>query len=47
MLQTVNSNQEVKLDSLMKGSKLLLSISLDNELNSSISFLIKRMKTDK
>jgi len=43
----VNSNQEVKLESLMKGSKLLLYISLDNELNSLIAFLIKRMKTDK
>ena len=39
----INSNQEVKLDSLKRALELLY-IPLDNELRCSIVFLIKRLK---
>jgi len=43
-MQMVNSNQEVKSDSLWRALKLLLYIPLDNELRCSIAFLILRVK---
>ena len=45
-MQTVNSNQEVKPDSLWSALEFLLYIPLDNELRCSIAFLIERVKTD-
>ena len=46
-MQTVNSNQKVKPDSLWRALALLLYIPQDNDLRCSIAFLIKRVKIDK
>ena len=47
MMQMVNSNQEVKPNSLRRALELLFYIPLDNDLRCSIAFLIERKSTSK